>query len=103
MIMMTRPAIERLKTLLFEHPEDQVVRITLKDLGDHRLTFGITLEEASGPGDEVQLVEGLTVAIATQSAPRMDGMTLDYREPEGFRFLHPEAPAEFALLPPSLN
>ncbi|MGQ0812097.1 MAG: iron-sulfur cluster biosynthesis family protein [Nitrospiraceae bacterium] len=103
MITVTRSAVERLKTLLVEHPEDQVVRITLNDLGDHHLTFGLTLEEAVQPGDEIQLVEGITIATEAQSAPRMDGMTVDYREPDGFRFRHPATPNELTLLPSSLN
>lgn len=103
MIIVTPSAIHKLKTLLMEHPEDQVVRISVKDLDDHRLAFGLTLEEADQPGDEIQVVEGLTVAIEKQSAPRMDGMIMDYREPEGFRFLHPATPDELTRQPSSLN
>ena len=103
MIIVTLPAIEKLKTLLVEHPEDQVVRITVKDLDDHRLAFGLTLEAETQPGDEIQVIEGLTVAIEKQSAPRMDGMTMDYREPEGFRFLHPATLDELTRRPASLN
>lgn len=103
MITVTRSAIERLKALLTKHPEDQIVRITVKDLDDHRLIFSLTLEEAAQPGDHIQLVEGLTVATESRSAPRMDGMTVDYRESEGFRFLHPPTPDDLRLLRPSLN
>ena len=102
MIIVTPAAIRKLMTLLMEHPEDHVVRITVKDLDDHRLAFGLTLEEATQPGDEIQVIEGLTVAIEQQSAPRMDGMIMDYREPEGFRFLHPATPDELTQ-PSSLN
>ena len=103
MIIVTLSAIEKFKALLMEHPEDHVVRIIVKDLDDHRLAFGLTLEEAARPGDEIQVIEGLTVAIEQQSAPRMDGMTVDYREPEGFRFLHPATPDELTQRPASLN
>ena len=103
MIVVTLPAIEKLKALLVEHPEDQIVRITVKDLDEHRLAFSLTLEEDIQPGDEIQVIEGLTVAIEQQSAPRMDGMTMDYREPEGFRFLHPATPDELTRRPASLN
>lgn len=103
MIILTRSAVDRLKMLLMKHPEEQIVRITVRDQDDHRLTFGLTLEEAARPGDEIQLVEGITVATESQSAPRMDGMTVDYREPEGFRFLHSATPDELGLLRPHLN
>ena len=103
MIVVTLPAIEKLKALLVEHPEDHVVRIIVKDLDDHRLAFSLTLEETAQPGDEIQVIAGLKVAIEQQSAPRMDGMTMDYREPVGFRFLHPATTDELTQWPASLN
>jgi Fe-S cluster assembly iron-binding protein IscA len=89
MVTITPPAVGRLKTLLAEHPEDPVVRLTLKDLDDHRLAFNITLEAKPQPDDAVQTISGLTVAIGANSAPRLDGITLDYRESDGFIFHHP--------------
>lgn len=106
MIIVTQAAINKLKALLVEHPEEQVVRVTVKDLDDHRLTFGLTLEETVQPDDTIQVIEGLTVAVEGQSAQRMDGMTVDYREPGGFTFLHPSPPAmpdDLILRPSSLN
>jgi Fe-S cluster assembly iron-binding protein IscA len=103
MIVVTPSAIRKLMALLVEHPEDQVVRIVVKDLDDHRLAFGLTLEEEAQPGDEIQVIEGLTVAIEKRSAPRMDGMTMDYREPEGFRFLHSSTSDELTRAPSSSN
>ena len=58
MIVVTLPAIEKLKALLVEHPEDHVVRITVKDLDEHRVAFSLTLEETAQPGDEIQVIEG---------------------------------------------
>jgi len=103
MIIMTRSAIDKLKALLLEHPEENIVRITVKDMDEHRLTFGITLEEALRPDDQIQEVEGLTVAVEGQSVQRMDGMTVDYQEPGGFKFLHPAPPDGLTLGPSSLN
>ncbi len=106
MIIVTQTAIDKLKALLAEHPEEKVVRITVKDLDDRRLTFGLTLEEAAQPDDAIQVIEGLTVAVEGQSAQRMDGMTVNYREPGGFTFLHPSPPAmpdDLILRPSSLN
>ena len=103
MMKVTPRAVERLKALVREHPEDPIVRVTVKDLDDHRLAFGITLEAESRLDDHIQYVEGLTVVLDSHSAPRMEGITLDYRDAEGFRFLHPESPEALTLLPPSLN
>lgn len=88
MMQVTQSAVERLKALVLEHPEDPVVRIEVKDLDDHRLTFSITLEDRGRRDDETQTVDGLTMAVVGSSAARLDGVTLDYRELDGFIFHH---------------
>lgn len=92
MIIATSAAIAKLSGLIVEHPEDPVVRLTIIDNDDERIIFGITLEPEARPDDEVQAVGGVTIATEARSAARMNGVTLDYREPEGFRFIHPEPP-----------
>lgn len=89
MIAVTPSAVRQLKKLIAEHPDDPIARLTLHDLDEHRLGFGITLEATPQPDDEIQGCDGLTVAIEARSAARMHEITLDYREPEGFTFLHP--------------
>lgn len=89
---LTRPAVERLKALIVEHPEDPIVRVQVKDVDDRRLAFSITLEERVQPGDKVQTIDGLTVAVPTASAARMDGVTVDYQDPDGFQFHHADPP-----------
>jgi Fe-S cluster assembly iron-binding protein IscA len=85
---LTRSAVERLKGLILEHPEDPIVRVQVKDLDEQRLSFSITLEDRIQPDDQTQTVDGLTVAVPAVSAVRMDGITMDYEEPGGFRFHH---------------
>ncbi len=97
MIKVTRSAVEYLKTLILAHPEDPVVRVQVKDLDDHRLTFNITLEDKVRPDDEVQTVDGLTIAVVGSSAARLDGITMDYQEPGGFKFHHAGPQDEFRL------
>jgi Fe-S cluster assembly iron-binding protein IscA len=92
MVIATPEAIAKLSELIAEHPEDPVVRLTIVDRDDDRIVFGITLESAAHPDDVVQDCGGLTIATEARSAARMDGVTLDYREPGGFRFIHPEPP-----------
>ena len=88
MIAVTIAAIAKLKAIQAHHPEDPVVRISVRDLDDSRLSFSITLEANAQPDDDVQQIDGLTIAIDRQSAPRMEGVTVDFTEAEGFRFLH---------------
>lgn len=102
MLNLTWTAIERLRKLIEEHPEDPVVRITLRDLDDQRLSMAITLEPAAQEEDEVQHIEGLTIALERRSVHRTNGMTVDYRESQGFSFVHPP-PNELGLIMPSSN
>jgi Fe-S cluster assembly iron-binding protein IscA len=103
MMHVTLSAIEKLKALIEEHPEDPVVRVTLRDLDDTKLSFSIVLDSSAQPEDEVQELDGVTIAIDGASAARMDGITLDYREPDGFKFLHPDDPGLIRLTLPQLN
>jgi len=94
---LTRSAVEHLKALVLEHPEDPIVRVEVRDLDDHRLTFSITLEDMVQPDDDAQTVDGLTIAVAGASASRLDGITMDYQEPGGFKFHHAEPQGDFRL------
>ena len=97
MMKLTRSAVERLKALVLEHPEDPVVRVEVRDLDDQRLTFSITLEDKVQPDDDAQTVDGLMIAVAGASASRLDGITMDYEEPGGFKFHHAEPEGDFRL------
>ena len=104
MIAVTVAAIAKLKAIQVHHPEDPVVRISVRDLDDSRLSFSITLEANTQPDDDVQQVDGLTIAVAQLSAPRMERVTIDYTEAEGFRFLHDDEGRSLPLLTiPTLN
>jgi iron-sulfur cluster assembly protein len=104
MIAVTVAATARLKAIQVHHPEDPVVRISVRDLDDSRLSFSITLEANIQPDDDVQQVDGLTIVVDRRSAPRMEGVTVDYTEAEGFRFLHDSDGRRLPLLTiPTLN
>ncbi|THJ24662.1 MAG: hypothetical protein CAF45_005685 [Nitrospira sp. CG24E] len=104
MIAVTIAAIAQLKTIQIHHPEDPVVRISVRDVDDSRLSFSITLEATTQPDDVIQQVDGLTIAVDQRSAPRMEGITVDYSESGGFRFLHGgESPSMPLLTIPTLN
>src|SRR5512141_1099663 len=104
MIALTLAAIAQLKAIQVHHPEDPVVRISVRDLDDSRLSFSITLEANPQPDDDVREVDGLTIAVDRQSAPRMERVTVDYTEATGFRFLHDDEGRSLPLLTiPTLN
>ncbi len=98
MIFLTEQAVTKLKVLILEHPEDPFVRLMVRDLDEARLSYKITLEDKIQPDDVVQEVQGLTVGVEGRNASRMQGITLDYQEPGGFKFIHPEQEGE-----PKLN
>jgi Fe-S cluster assembly iron-binding protein IscA len=100
---LTRSAVEHLKTLISEHPEDPIVRVQVKDLDEQRLSFSITLEDRAQPDDEVQTIDGLTIAIPSTSAVRMNGIAMDYQEPGGFKFHHSDQQDDPRLNVISLN
>ena len=104
MISLTVAAIARLKAIQVHHPEDPVVRISVRDVDHSRLSFSITLEATTQPDDDVQQVDGLTIAVDPLSASRMEGVTVDYTESDGFRFIHGgEGPSMPLLTIPTLN
>jgi iron-sulfur cluster assembly protein len=104
MIALTLAAIAQLKAIQVHHPGDPVVRISVRDLDDSRLSFSITLDANSQPDDDVREVDGLTIAVDRQSAPRMERVTVDYTEATGFRFLHDDEGRSLPLLTiPTLN
>lgn len=102
MIKVTQSAIAKLKALVVEHPEDPIVRIQVHDQDDQKITFSITLEDSVQPDDEVQEIDQLTIAVAANSASRMKGVVLDYQEPQGFSFEHPETPGHHDEFPLNL-
>ena len=89
MITITTEARRRLLQLIDEHPDDPIVRLSITDLDHQRVAFSITLESEPHPDDAVQNLDGLQVAVEGQSAGRLDGVTMDYTETDGFKFLHP--------------
>ena len=103
MMLMTRAALEKLRTLIQEHPDDPIVRVAVRDLDETRLSFTITLDNTVQPTDDVQEIGGLTIAVEGASAPRMDGITVDYAETDGFMFLHPDEPGTIRLTRSQLN
>ena len=104
MIAITVSAIAKLKAIQANHPEDPVVRISVRDLDASRLSFSITLESNTQPDDDIQQVDALTIAVERRSASRMENVTVDYTEADGFRFIHDGEGRSLPLITiPTLN
>ncbi|HSF65853.1 MAG TPA: hypothetical protein VLA67_00320 [Nitrospiraceae bacterium] len=104
MISFTVTAIAQLKAIQLHHPEDPVVRVSVREIDDSRLSFSITLESNAESNDTIQEIDGLTIAMDQRSAARMEGVLVDYTESKGFRFLHDgEGHNLSALTIPTLN
>ncbi len=102
MIRVTPAAAQRLRTILAEHPGESVVRIAIDGTDASAIAFQITLEAAATATDAVQDADGLTLVLHPDAAARMDGVTLDFTPPHGFRFIHPAADAS-TIINLSLN
>lgn len=91
MLIISPAAREVLQNLLVEHPEERVVRFVVKDLDEHRIAINISLEHAPESEDQVQEIQGMTLALAPDSVSRLDGATLEYTGTT-FRLEHPNPP-----------
>ena len=104
MIAVTIAAVAKLKAIQIHHPEDPIVRISVRDVDHSRLSFSITLESNTEPDDIIQQTDGLMIAMDRLSATRMEGVTVDYTETDGFRFQHGGEGRSLPLLTiPTLN
>lgn len=90
MIHVTDAAAAKLKALILEHPDDPIVRISMKDHSETQIKFSIVLDSNPEPEDDVLESNGLTLAIDQHSVARIRGVTVDYHESKGFSFHHPE-------------
>jgi Fe-S cluster assembly iron-binding protein IscA len=93
-----RSAVEWLKALVVEHPEDPIVRVQVKGVDNHAAAgFQHMLEDKIQPDDPGQSIDGRMVAIPTACAKRMDGITMDYQNPGGLKFHHTDHQDELRL------
>jgi len=93
MVFITPAAGKRLEGLLADHPDERVVRLFVTDLDHERIALSITLENTAQEDDEMEDVQGLTIAIARNSVARLNGVTLDYSASDGFILQHPSPQA----------
>jgi Fe/S biogenesis protein NfuA len=95
MIKITDTARERLKGLIDSRGEDNIalrLEIAGRKGGEFQYEFGFIGEEYATPEDIVQDVGDFKVFISPQSAPDLEGLTLDFHEDDfqaGFKIDNP--------------
>jgi Fe/S biogenesis protein NfuA len=95
MINITDTARERLKGLIDSRGEDNIaLRLEIKGRkgSEFQYEFGFIGEEYAAPEDTVQDVGDFKVFISPQSAPDVEGLTLDFHEDDfqsGFKIDNP--------------
>lgn len=96
MITVSPAAVQRLKELLEqEKAQEACLRIQVMPAG-HGFQYMLTLEQEAGQEDTVVEVDGLRILLDPDSAPLLEGASIDYVEdPErsGFTIFNPNLPA----------
>jgi iron-sulfur cluster assembly accessory protein len=95
MITVTDAAIRRVRTLVGQNPEyrDKGLRVFVETGGCAGMQYGIQFDEAKD-GDQRVKEDGVEVLIDAQSAPILDGSTIDFVDgltDAGFKITNPNA------------
>lgn len=91
MIQLTTEAVTKAKTLLEESGDDLVLRIGVRAGGCSGLSYELIFDNESD-GDIRQMFDGLVIVMDPESAPYLEGATLNYVEGlmgAGFKFSNP--------------
>ncbi len=92
MITLTPGAIDKVKSVLADQEEYKGLRIRVVRTGCSGFQYQMTLENASGSGDEVLDMEGIKIFLDKQSTLYLNGTRIDYVDGEngaGFKFENP--------------
>ena len=80
MLTVTPQAVTKIKEILKEEgAEKAAVRVALIPVG-HGFQHMLTLEEKPGEEDTITDIDGLRVVVDRESAPLLEGATIDYKE-----------------------
>jgi Fe-S cluster assembly iron-binding protein IscA len=89
-LRLSRAAVTALREELTAHPGESVVRLAVRDVDEARVSLDITLDAGPHAGDQLQISDGVTIAVAAQSVDRLRGAVLEYDPARGFSLRHPE-------------
>ena len=95
-IALTDLAVERFRSVMAAEKlsADYGVRIAVASGGCSGMSYSMSFENQARPDDTVIERDGLRIFVDEQSAPYLQGVTIDYvvgLHKEGFKFLNPRA------------
>ena len=96
MVTITQTAEEKIKELINEEPEEEIVglRIYVKGGGCSGYQYGMSFESKTEDDDTVIEKDGVKVIVDSQSAPMLQGAEVDYVDSlqgAGFAIKNPQA------------
>jgi iron-sulfur cluster assembly protein len=96
LVELTDLAIERFRAVMAQEKlgPDHGVRIAVASGGCSGMSYSMSFESQARPDDRVLEQDGLKLFIDAESAPYLDGVTIDYvvgLHREGFKFVNPKA------------
>ena len=96
LVELTDLAVERFRAVMAEQNlgPDRGVRIAVTSGGCSGMSYSMSFETEARADDRVLEKDGLRLFIDAESAPYLEGVTIDYvvgLHREGFKFLNPKA------------
>lgn len=96
-LSLTEAAIDQVKKLLAQgNRAGQGLRVTVTDGGCSGHSYKLDFDKDAGPDDSLLETQGVKVFVDNNSAPFLQGMTIDYQSGlygGGFKFINPNATA----------
>src|SRR5215217_465956 len=96
MLSLTEAAAVKIKQLLAEEPDVEVLRIAIQGGGCSGFQYGLGFDTAAAEGDHSFELRGVTVVVDPFSAPYLQGAEVDYVDSiqaAGFAINNPNATA----------
>jgi iron-sulfur cluster assembly protein len=95
-IVLTEVAVERFRSVMQQQKlgADHGVRLAVSSGGCSGMSYSMSFENQPRPDDMVLEQDGLKLFIDAESAPYLQGVTIDYvvgLHKEGFKFVNPKA------------
>lgn len=96
MIAVSPEAVEKIRGIIAqqENPETLALRLFVNGMSCSGPSYGMALDDKEVPGDTILPLEGIRVLIDPDSAPLLEGSTVDYRDSlmgAGFTISNPNA------------